>query len=84
MTTRSNRRDFVKLMTATGLVPAVAGSVAAVQGENRSADDPAPRGETAGVAKQRVIVLTDIGADPDDTESTCRLLPGQKIRRASI
>ena len=27
-----------------------------------------------GAHKKRLIVLTDIGADPDDTESTCRLL----------
>lgn len=32
------------------------------------------RASKFGAHKKRLIVLTDIGSDPDDTESTCRLL----------
>jgi len=70
----SNRRDFMKLMTASGLVPAFAESAAFPKGKSPTGNDPQPRVEESGIHKQRVIVLTDIGADPDDTESTCRLL----------
>ncbi len=31
-------------------------------------------GQKSSASKKRLIVLTDIGSDPDDTESTCRLL----------
>ena len=107
----SSRRDFVKLVTATGLAAPVAGVAAtrAAAGEGAAGRDGAGRegggghpdadaAESAGgapagaeaqeiaagsgdaadgagdIQKHRMIVLTDIGADPDDTESMCRLL----------
>lgn len=74
MANRSNRRDFMKLMTASGLAPAFLESAAFPKGESSMGNGPQPRVEESGIRKQRMIVLTDIGADPDDTESTCRLL----------
>jgi len=58
-----------------GLYPirAIAQSSAASAGFGQQ---PAPQHQGAeyDTRKKRLIVLTDIGADPDDTESTCRLL----------
>ncbi|MGE5327582.1 MAG: nucleoside hydrolase-like domain-containing protein [Deltaproteobacteria bacterium] len=74
MRNRSNRRDLMKLMTTIGLVLTFAASAAFAKGQRPARTSPQARAERSDVHKHRLIVLTDIGADPDDTESMCRLL----------
>ncbi len=74
MKIRSNRRDFMKLMTASSLAPALGESAGLPGRENSQGNNSQPAPEEQSIQKQRLIVLTDIGADPDDTESMCRLL----------
>jgi hypothetical protein len=74
MRNRSNRRDFIKLMTASAIVLAFAVSAGFPKRGSSMENGSQPRVEKPGIYKQRVIILTDIGAEADDTESMVRLL----------
>jgi hypothetical protein len=70
----NNRCNFMKLMTALGLAAALAASAELATGQSPARTGPQARAEVSYAQKHRLIVLTDIGSDPDDTESMCRLL----------